>query len=390
MISILTGVFLGLLAGLLCIIPGIHPNLIATLLPLLQSTNYPQELLISFIAGLLTTYNFISILPSLFFQYNSEGINLHPAQKYLAKGLAQKAILLSIFGTLIGTASAILSSATLIHLLPPMHSLLKGNISIVLIVVAVTIILVQKNKIASISIILLSSALGLVALVDRVSNPLLPLLTGFFAIPPLIKNLKSKNNTFPLQKPVNEINLKIKKITLPTAIISPLFSFLPGVGTSQALSLLPKKFHQSKIYLCLVGAMNAAATITAFLALYTLQKSRNGVIANLSGLISIEKPHLFIFKLSTLLTITPAIFITLFIGKKLQIYCGKISLSKIAIITLPFLILINLLFSDMYSLPILMSSTTISLFAEKLNVQKSNLMFSILIPVLFFFLELEF
>lgn len=386
-IALLLGVISGTLTGLT---PGIHTNLIAILfLPL--SARFSPTTFILFLVSMAITHTFLDFIPSIYLGAPDEdtALGVMPGHKFLLKGNGNKAVLL----TLIGSSSSILLLLLIIPLfilfVPIIYPFIEKMIGFILIWISFFLIYSEKNlKLQSFIIFILAGFLGIASLNLNTPQPLLPLLTGLFGSSTLIYSI-SKNTIIPQQK-IEKFKIKIKQIIKPsiaTAIVSPIFSFLPGLGSSQAAIVSSQIIKQSKEqFLILLGSINTLVMSVSFLTLYLTGKTRTGTAAAISQITSITSEQLVIIFLAVFCSSIISIFLTIKISKWFAKNIHKFNYSKISILIILLLIIIIFIFSGFLGIFILIASTILGLTCTYFKVRKGFLMGSLLIPTILFYL----
>jgi len=102
---------------------------------------------------------------------------------------------------------------------------------------SIFLILPEKSKVPVIFVFVLAGFLGIASGGLLLERPLMPLLTGLFGASTIITSIRS-NVEVPRQE-TNRISVSFKEIATPaiaTAVVSPICSFFPGIGSAQARS----------------------------------------------------------------------------------------------------------------------------------------------------------
>jgi len=391
-LSILIGTFLGAITGLT---PGIHINLVAALIfaasnLLLKYTS--ETSLIIIIIAMSVTHTFLDIIPSVFLGVPSEDTitTILPAHKLLLEGKAHEAILLTLMGIIYSISLVVLITPLLIFLIPKIHLLIKDYIQYILIIAVTILIYRERNKLQTIIVFFLAGVLGIVTLnLNDLTEPLLPLLAGLFGLSSLIMSIK--NNTIIPKQEILEFNFEFKKLkyilfgTL-TGIIS---AFLPGLGSSQTAVLSTSFLRkiESKDYLILNSSINTINMIGSFITLYSINKTRNGIAVVIQGILNK-------FTFTNLLLVISIILMTCFLATILTINFSKLFSNKISklnykkicytIIILNLILVISI--SKSLGLLVLITATSLGIYAHLKGVNKNHLMACLTIPVILYFI----
>jgi len=399
MLSLILALFIGILAGTITgLLPGIHTNLIAIILlsasAFLLTFLSPLALII-FIASMAVTHTFVDFIPSIYLGAPDEdtALSVMPGHKFLLKGRGHEATLLTLAGSTIAIIILIIITPVFIFLIPKIYPFIQKMMAFILILVSIFLLSKEhKSKIWAFFIFLLAGFLGIATLNLNLTQPLLPLLTGLFGSSTIIYSI-SQNLKVPEQK-IGKLILQKKKLIKPiiaTTLVSPICSFLPGLGSSQAAIIGSEIFQgkqnlDKKQFLILLGSINTLVIAVSFLTLYLINKSRTGA-ANIIQQITILTPKDLIFTtLAIIFSAIASIFITIKISEFFAKNIHKINYTKISYFVLIFIILIITMFSGFIGLLILTASTFLGLTCIYLGIRRGFLMGSLLIPTILFYL----
>jgi len=396
-IALILGVLIGTITGL---IPGIHINLVALFLLTISAALlqfFPPISLIIFIASLSITHIFIDFIPTIFLGAPNEDTSLSilPGHEMLIAGQGYEAVILSTLGALIGTVLLIPLIPLFIIFLPTIYPYVQRIIPLILILIILTMVFFEKNKILTLLIILLSGFLGYASLNLDLKDPLLPLLTGLFGSSSLITSISQK--TFiPKQEIISmkKILEKTKmssfiKCIFASLIASPLCSFLPALGSSQASvvgSYVIGKISK-KEFLVLIGIVSTLVMSLSFVTLYSINKSRTGSAVAISKLIPLlSESDLALIILFIMISAVFSFAISIFIAKYFSKIITKISYTKLSLFILIFLTVIIMSFSGIIGLVIYITSTALGISCILLGVKRTSLMGCLLIPTILIYL----
>ncbi len=391
LIFLLIGVFLGVLTGLT---PGIHTNLLAVFLisfsPFLLNYFQPISIVVLIVSMGLTN-TFIDAIPSIYLGAPDEenSLSVLPGHKMLMEGKGHEAVFSTLVGSIIAIIIFLIITPLLIYVLPKIENFIEKMMAFFLIWAAIFLLIKEEERKKSFIIFALSGVLGIASMNLSINQPLLPLLTGLFGTSTLFYSI-SRNSSPPKQIiEKNKINLKeIKKPFIITAIISPICSFLPGMGASQSAIIgtsFLKKISQ-KEFLILVGSVNTLVLSVSFLILYLTNKKRSGLANTISQLMVLGQKEIFYIILTIILTTVICIFLTIKISKFFAKNITKINYTKLSIIILILLFVIVFLISGFMGLLVLISSTILGLTTNFLGVRKGLLMGCLMIPTIFWYL----
>ena len=385
-IALLCGVISGTFTG---VSPGIHINLIATIVISLTGI-FPTTAFLIFIVSMSITHTFIDFVPSIFLGAPDEdtALGVLPGHDFLLKGKAHEAVLLTIIGSSMAILLFLLVTPLFILLVPKIFPFIQRMMAFILIWACFFLIYNEKkSKLLTLIIFILAGFLGISSM-NLSSNSLLPLLTGLFGSSSLIYSIQQKT-IIPKQE-ITKLKLNKKEIIKPaiaTTLISPIFSFLPGLGSSEAAIISSQIIKQSKQqFLILLGSINTFVISVSFLTLFLINKSRSGVASALQQIMTITSKELIIIYIVIIISAIISIFLTIKLSKIFAKNIHKINYSKISLAVLVLLVIIILLFSGIFGFLIFISSTFLGLSCTYLNVRKGFLTGSLLIPTILFYL----
>ncbi|VVB78662.1 Tripartite tricarboxylate transporter TctA family protein [uncultured archaeon] len=398
-IALSLGIIIGIITGLF---PGIHINLVAAFLlassVFLLNIFQPISLAV-FIVSLSITHIFTDFIPTIFLGApdSDTTLSILPGHEMLIKGEGYEAVILSIIGALIGVIILLPFIPIFIYILPIIYPYVQRIIPIILITIIFMMILSEKgkNKFLTILIIFLSGCLGYFSLNLNIKEALLPLLTGLFGSSSLITSILKKQE-IPIQN-ITKIkaiikNLKkdsiIKSISA-SVIASPICSFLPSLGSSQASiigSIVIGELDR-KEFIILNGIVNTLVMSLSFIILYSIKKSRTGSSVAINTLLpSLTKNDLEIIILAVIVSAIFAFLISIMIVKNFSKLITKINYTKLSILILSLLTIVTLIFSGIIGLIILITSTALGVLCILSRIKRTSLMGCLLIPTIILYL----
>jgi len=391
-IATLTGLLIGCITGL---IPGIHINLIASLLISFPLYSLNPLLISSFIVSMATAHTFLDAIPSIFLGAPDEStaLSVLPGHKLLLKGFGYEAVKLTLIGSLLSLIFFIPLSPIFIKLVPLAYSFLKPLIAYILIAVSFFMIITEKTnnkRFWAFFVFLSSGILGMLAFSSNITNPLFPMLSGLFGTSILVFSIISKTE-IPKQNQTDIIRVsnkeKIKSVS--AAIFSGSLSGLfPGLSSSSSaiISLQFLKNISIGSFLILIGGINTVNFLFSLITFLTLGRARNGaVVAIMKIMHSLTIKHFLLFMLIALITGSLSVLIALKISKILTFFIGKINYKKICFSVIIFLIAVTIILSCLKGLLLLITATSIGLLPHLFGIRKTNAMGCLLLPVIFYF-----
>lgn len=241
---------------------------------------------------------------------------------------------------------------------------------------------------------MLAGFLGFASLNLPVKQPLLPLLTGLFGTSALIISLKEKTK-IPEQTatPLKQIKINKKeffKSTISSIISAPLCSFLPGIGSGHAAVIGSEIIPQStRGFMFLLGAINTIVMGLSFVTLFVIDRTRTGAAVAIKEILKeVSIQNLTAILIATILAGLISALLGIKISKIFSKNINKISYAKISTAVIILLIMINLIFSNLLGLLVLLTGTALGIFTIKSGVRRINLMGCLLVPTIIFYLFL--
>lgn len=402
MFEIALAIFLGLLAGTFTgLFPGIHINLISSII--LSSyfvklhSNIPNEYFATFIISMAITHTFIDFIPSIYLGAPEEDsfLAILPGHKMLIEGRGSEAYVLTAIGSFLGAIVLVPIIFILNYSFETIYILSKNLIPYILIFLSGYLIFREKYFISGLTIFVFSGFLGIFSTNLPIPNALMPLFSGLFGLSTLITSIKNKTK-IPLQKKLDLKKIDLKKISISknlliSSIISPLASFLPGFGSSQAAiisSEISGKETNQESFLFLLGTINTIVMGISFITLISLNKTRTGAAIALQRLDIISNFNSPITEVLLIILITSffAFILGIFISNNISKIITKISYSNITIVTIIIIIILNCLLTNYVGILLLIASTALGIFCISSDVKRTLLMGSLITPTIIFYL----
>ncbi|MEK6898861.1 MAG: tripartite tricarboxylate transporter permease [Nanoarchaeota archaeon] len=389
-LATLLGIIIGVITGLS---PGLHINLVSTIVASSALSINPVALA-CFIASLAITHTTIDFIPSIFLGAPEEDTFLAvlPGHKMLQQGEGFEATTIAMFGVFIGTLLSILTTPILLFLAKIAESKITELIPWILIAICLYLILRESSPLKALVFFTLAGFLGFTTTNLPLSEPLLPLLSGLFGASSLIISIKNKFSIPPQKIPkIKELKINKKEFlkTLTSAIIvSPIFSFLPALGSSYGsfmaseLSSLTKKS-----FLFLNGLMNSIIMVSSISLVAKIGKARTGAAAQISILLQeslLEKLPIIFFCI--IISAIISLLIGIFLAKKASMILSKINYTFLSILVIALMIALILKFSGLLGILVFATATSIGICTILSGIKRTNLMGSLLIPTIIFYL----
>lgn len=393
--ELILALFLGILIGIITgLTPGIHSNLAASIITayLSISQSFNTLSIAVMIISMGVVHSITDILPSVFLGMpDSEKImTALPSHKMLLDGNGLEAINLAVIGTFVGTIISLITLPLTILFFSYSYYKLHPFIGPILLVLITILIMKEKNKIKSLSILIITGLLGIFVFRLNISEPLLPMLSGLFGVSALVIGYTA-NVKVPKQKQsIN--NVEKKHIIVPSLIsliMGIISAFLPGMGPSQiaALGSSFMKNMTEKGFIVLSSALSTINLIAGIAAFYALGKSRSGIIVAVQTFVTkINIYDTLIISFAILAAAGIASIITIFTAKKAADIIPKIPYKKISLGIIIFVTLLVSIISGPLGLLILLTSTSLGIITQLKEIPKQHMMGCILFPVILFFI----
>jgi putative membrane protein len=435
----ITGVFLGIITGLL---PGLHVNNVALIMLSLSSAivticsplftyGISEQFILMIIAGFMISvsisHSFHDTIPSTFIGAPEEetALSVLPAHSLLLKGEGYKAVALAALGSYGAILVCFASLYPLRFIIGPplsLYTTIQECMIWVLLAIAILMISTEKTRITDFGssgklpsvvgilfaafVFVLSGIFGIIIFNVHLTSPigvpapvLFPALAGLFGVPPLLNSL-IKKPAIPEQKiePLiqNRIEKKSSLLSILTGSFAGIFvSIIPGLttatGTVLAMNVRQKSSQEQTIVT--LSAVNTAATFSVTMMLFIILRARSGVTLAVKDLISIEPWDSFampvgLVYLLMFLIVSGALsyFLTLYIGRLFAKKFHVLPYQKLVVFTLLFVCSLVVLFTGILGLIVLIVATSIGFIPICWGVRRSHCMGILLIPIILYFL----
>ncbi len=387
---VLLGVIIGIITGLM---PGIHINLVASFIAFILPLMAIDPLIaVILILSISITHIFLDFIPTTFLGVPTPDNStfLLPSHELLLKGRAYEAIFLSTFGCLIGIILVSAVSPLLSLKVEKAYALISEFIPYLLIAALLVLLLKEKDKAWAFIVVFMSAIFGIVSFGLSIKEALFPMFSGLFGISSLIASRSYKSN-IPEQK-ITKVKLakKTPMLVLTGFFASLLVGFLPGLGPAQA-SIIATSFSKNqerKDYIIITAAINSIVMILAVIALFTINKSRNGAIAIISEIFpkNLSWQHFALFLAVILFASGIAAIATIFTAKYFVKISKKVNYAALSISVIAIIVILVLLLSKLAGLLILFVGTSIGLIPILKKVSRNHLMACLIVPIILYYL----
>jgi len=393
LIAILIGCSLGIITG---ITPGVHINLVSVIILSLTpflSQYISLTTLVIIIIAMSVTHTFLDSIPSIFLGAPDSGLELSvlPGHKLLLQGRGYEAVVLTAIGSLFAVIMMVAFTPIGLPFIKIIYPIIQKFIPYILIFFSILLIYKErKSKSLALVVYLIAGVLGIITLNLQLSQPLFPLLSGLFGTSILLTSIFTKTK-IPKQK-ITQVSLKKKEIASSMGagfFASFLTGLLPGLGASQAAIVATsaqKKITPEK-FLVIVGSINTFVMIVSFLALYSIDKARNGSVVVISEILQNFNLNLLILFLAvSLIAAGIATFLTLKFAKIFSNLMTKVNYNKLCLSVIALIVILVTILTGWLGLLVLMVSTSVGLIPNLAGIGKNHLMGCLILPVILFFL----
>ncbi|MGV8086518.1 MAG: tripartite tricarboxylate transporter permease [Candidatus Woesearchaeota archaeon] len=397
LVEILIAIILGTLTGIISgLTPGIHINMISLLVLSLSvfvaenfGINYLTLGVYIIVVGVVHTY--LDVLPSIFLGAPDENtiLGVLPGHRYLLRGNGLMAVKLFTIGSFFGLILGILMFPLLYLITKYSYHSLEKYFALILIASCIFMLWRDEKKFWAILIFSISAILGLIIFSINMKDPLFPLLSGLFGISTLIISLND-NNIIPKQNSETYTKLESKKtfLSLIAGNISAfIVSTFPGLSSSIAAVISVQFFKNlgDKGFMILMGCIGTSSFVLSLVALYTIDKARNGAVIVISQLLpDISLNIIILFLIVALIAGAIATILTLWFGKIFSKIISKINYKILVISIIVFVTTLVTIMTSWIGLIVLITSTAIGLLPGVVKIQRTQSMACLIVPVILY------
>jgi len=271
------------------------------------------------------------------------------------------------------------------------YPFIKAHMSLILILIAGVVMAREKERFFAGYAFLAAGILGVYTLnLSAIENPLMPLLTGLFGMPPLMSSLFGKSQQVQQRISFPKIERKRGIKAIMTAVVTgSFFSFLPSVGPSQAavFSSLAIKERSREVFLMVVGSLNTVNMMASIITLYMIQKARNGAVVAIAAIIpEVEKMTIILLIAVALVTSFPATMMTIVLSKKCAVIITRVKYKQISAAMIVLLVVMSMIISGPLSSIVLVTATAIGFIPILKEVSRNMLMGSLMVPTIMWYM----
>jgi len=378
------GLVLGVVTGL---VPGVHVNLVAVLLFSIFS-GFDGFLVSIVIIANAVTHTFLDTIPSVFLGCPEEGncLSALPGHRLLMQGNGYYAVMLTVVGSFGGLMLSVLVMPLLLLVVDPVYSVLKDHIGVIILMLSLFLIFREKKRYWALFVFVICGVFTLLVFNVTMKEALFPVFSGMFGVSMLMLSSDSK---IPEQKEFSfSIDNKVLKAVPCAVIIGWFCSFMPGMGSSQGAVLGSQVVKLcEKGFMVLIGGLSTVNMVLSLITFYVLGKARNGAVVNVMKILeNVYFNQLVVFVGVALIVGSLSVFLASFLSKRFSKLIVRVNYKKLVHFVIGLIVVLVFVISGWKGLVILFFSTCIGLIPQLKEVSRSQMMGSLLLPVMVWFL----
>ncbi len=393
---VLAGLAAGMAAGTgTGLLPGLHPNTVLfLLLPAAMAWDGPVMVFVAFATGMSVVHTFVSFVPGVFMAAAEEGTALaaRPGRRAVMEGRGGEAVRRTVYGGLVAGGLAVLLLPAMWVVVPPVYDLLVPAMPLVLASVLCLLVIDAGDPVRAAWIVVLSGALGLVALDAPPANTryiLLPVFGGLFGVATALAGLRGPGDVPPQDRdrPVPlPVALRGGVLGLCGAVIA---GFLPGLGTAQSAVVVDRGLDVRRWErLVVLGGITTADLFLSLAALVVIGNPRSGAAVAIGQLLPDLPFHRFVMVTGmTLVAVAAGAVVTVVVAERAAILFARAARPLLAGVVCC-IAAATLVLTGLYGVLVLMTATAIGLHAATLGTRRSLCMAALILPTIHFYLGL--
>jgi len=380
------GIVLGVLFG---IAPGIHPNMIILLIPLFMTLSSSPLAILALIVSMAVVNVLVDFIPSILFGAPDPeaALSVLPGHRMLMNGEGYTAIKLAVIGGLGAVLFCIALLPVIILTVPNIYELSKPVIPFILMGFVGIMVFASKKKILSIVCFFLAGTIGMLSFNLPVDNVLVlfPIFSGFFGLPVLLLQMKSRTRV-PEQNLTTDTIEKAK--TLKPVVLGSLggivSGILPGIGSSEIAGLATIE-KNNRSFLMTLGAIAVANILLSFLALWLIGNPRSGVAVAVQQIMKIGMNEFLFIVVIALISAAVGALLTLFLSKKIIPIMEKIDYSLVSKLIFALILIMVFYFTGVLGLFLAGLCCALGIFVNITEIKRGLLMGVLILPTILFY-----
>lgn len=383
---ILAGVVVGVFTGL---VPGIHPNtVIFGSMPFYFGSGIDFLSYLSFIAGLSVSHTFHDFLPAIFLSAPEADAALSsiPGTEMASEGRGIEAFYYTVAGGIFSVIVFLFMAPVLFLGLKSIYGFFEPLMAVILLFFLVLMIVESNSVLTSLPVVVLSGSLGLISFDMPINQQylLLPVFTGLFAIPAVIRTIGDHEKIPEQNKP--QVDSKTAARGGILGFIAGLIAgIFPGLGSAASTSFLSPLMKDSEVeFLAGNGGVNTTDILMSFLAVFVLGKARSGASVALKSLSQIKAPEVFFLLGGSILAVSVSAPLAIQVSPIFVNLVGKIKLKPVLILVLVIIFCSTFFLTGFLGILILLTASMIG-YASILAGERKLCMAVLLVPSILFF-----
>lgn len=233
------------------------------------------------------------------------------------------------------------------------------------------------------TVILLSGILGVVVFEApvRSHNALIPVFTGLFAIPALLKAY-SEEIDLPEQKSKDIDRTNAAKGGLTGLIAGLIAGIVPGIGAATATSFLSPLMDDSrKRFLASMGAVNTSDIIVSFLALYLIGSPRSGASVAVQAISKVTYSDTVLLVLLAAASVLISFPVSIIVSERAAKHISKMNFSLLAAAVGLIIFSVVVFLTGVTGVLILLTASALGILAQRWDERRAC-MSVLIVPVL--------
>lgn len=369
------GLAAGLFTGLL---PGLHPNTLASIIAYMPVSDEAKAFLI---VGMAAANLITAFITAIFFGIPDEStvVTVLPAHRMTLAGRGLTALRIVLFSAV---SSAILSFLLFIPSLEAftiIYPALKDLLKYIVLFLSALMVARSRNPPAAFAIFITAGLLGLCSLNFGLADPFMPLFSGMFAVASLLSISKAK---IPAQKKEERMENKIVQYILLGVFLGFFADLLPAISSPAQVASLATAFIPIETvgYLAMITAIGVSQSFFSFSTLVSIDKSRVGTTAWLSKFADISSQPLFF----AVLFLFGILLVSLLLYALRSRITSLVVLNSraLGVILIIYLVAICFIINGFFGLLIMLLSSILGYLALLTDVERTNLMGAVIVPTL--------
>jgi putative membrane protein len=383
---ILLGVVIGVFTGL---IPGIHPNtVIFGSMPFYFYSDVAFLSYLSLIAGLSVSHTFHDFLPAIFLSAPEADAALSsiPGTEMASDGRGIEAFYYTVGGGVFSVLTCIVLAPILFMTLKSIYGFFEPFMAYILLFFLVFMIVDANSVLSAAPVALLAGVLGVLSFRMPINQQylLLPVFTGLFAVPAVIRTMEERDSLPEQFEPEIETETAARGgfLGFVAGIIAGVF---PGLGAAASTSFLSPLMNDSeKEFLAGMGGVNTTDILMSFFAVYILGKARSGASVALKSLSQIQAPEVFFLMGGSILAVSVSAPLSLRVSGNFVFLLEKIRIKPILVLVLIIILASTVYLTGLQGVLILFTAASIG-YASILAGERKLCMAVLLVPSIIFF-----